>query len=91
MFVTTNSANLRHDKATNSDMPVVELVDANTIACAVISTVTSRRIRHCTCRTDPVLSVAQISKRNLAAPMDQDKACAVCDRNDPLSVCDTVL
>jgi hypothetical protein len=58
----------------------------------VIPTVTSRAVRNCTGHTDSVMSVSEICKRRLAIQcVSQDKACAVFDRNDPLSVSDTVL
>jgi hypothetical protein len=38
---------------------------------------------------DPVMLISQISNKRLAIPcVDQDKACAVFDFNDPLKVCD---
>jgi hypothetical protein len=95
MFMIIISANLRHDKGTISDMSLLELTDVSTAACAVISTVASRPVRQCTVTQTRCCPWHKFPRGDLqfhaSLRTDQDKACDVYVRNDPLSVCDTVL
>jgi hypothetical protein len=92
MFKIIISAIFLHDNGNISDTSLWSLKDVSSSAYAVMPTVTSRAVRNCNVCTDSVMSVSQISKRRLTIPcFDQDKARTVCDYNDPLSVCHTVL